>query len=166
MSSTRDRRKADRERKAAERRARKEAGLPDPAVLDRIIVDSFRDDMYRRRPDTGVRDVVVWTGVLVKEVMRRARLELLRRGHTQEVVDGVLTARLVPPSEPVIPEAIRLSAQLTKMGQGGTVQQPPVAPADAPPVPAQTALSGHDADVQAALDALLWDSAPKAEEDA
>ncbi len=160
MASNADRRRADRERKAAERKARREAGLPDPIVLDRVLVDALRDTVYRRRPGRDVHDVVVWTYANFKEVIRRARQELRRRGHTKEAANTAITARfmtasvtdVLPPAQHSIEPRTELPCSVPK--------SPPPPPAATPEAPVEVASSGHDHDIQQILDTLLWRTAP------
>jgi hypothetical protein len=149
MTTTRDRRKADRERKQAEREARKAAGIPEPAVLDKALVDALRDALgrrrwrvVRRRPDGSVLEIVPSLHGLVY-LTRRALLA--RPGLNRVAIDAAIRERLRTVDDrnrcaPSAPQAAQPS-QVTDLKTQ---------------TPMETAPSGLDADIQAALDAMLW----------
>jgi hypothetical protein len=151
MANIADRRRADRERKAAERKARREAGLPDPGALDRVLVDALRDTVYRRRPGRVTNDVVVWTYASFEEVIRRARRELRRRGHTKEAANAAITVRFMTASVPDVPPPAQHPVEPQSESPCSVPKSAPLTPA-----PAEAAPSGHDQDIQQILDTLLW----------
>lgn len=145
MTTTRDRRKADRDRKALERKARREAGLPDPALLDKILVDALRECVVIGLGHGGLpTDPRVKLKFELRDVLKRALRDLGRREYDKRACASVIAARLAPVD--------------------GSHPLPPAPQAEAPSqvaglktqAPTETAPSGLDADVQAALDAMLW----------
>lgn len=158
MPSTPARRRSDRDRKRAERQARRDAGLPDPALLNRLMVDALRDSVYRRR-DTSALDAVVWSHVALKDVFKRARAELRRRGHTKEASNAAIMQRFMAASASDTLPAVKHPLQ-TKTGQADTAAQRPMFWITEVLVPTETPSSGQDVDIQTILDDLLWSREP------
>jgi hypothetical protein len=143
--TTRDRKRADRERKATERAERKLLGIPEPALLDKAVVDALRDALGRRRwrvvrrkADGSILEIVP----SLHGVLYLTRTALLARGLNRAAIDAAIRDRLrtVDDGEQCAPPA----AQPSRISEFKT---------DAA---AETAPSGLDAHVQAALDAMLW----------
>jgi hypothetical protein len=96
--SARARREADRDRKRAERAARREAGAPDPRALDAALVDALRDALQGTSGHGALRP-----SVRLDDILRRALGHL--RGRTnrgvplqREAVHQALSNRLAPPA--------------------------------------------------------------------
>ncbi|MGF9764308.1 hypothetical protein AAII07_55330 [Microvirga sp. 0TCS3.31] len=145
MTSSRNRRKSDRERKATERAERKRAGIPEQATLDRALVDALRDALGRRRwrvvrrnAHGGILEIVP----SLHGVVYLTRKALLARGLNREAIDDAIRERLrtVNGREQCAPPA----AQPSQISEFKTDDA------------AETAPSGLDAHIQAALDAMLW----------
>ncbi len=148
MSNTRDRRKADRERKQAERQARREAGIPEPQLLDKVLVDALRDALsrrrwriVRRRTDGSILEIVP----SLHAVVFLTRKALLARGLNRAAVDDAIRERLRTVTEEE--QCAPLAPQAAQPSQIASLKTKP---------PTETAPSGLDADIQAALDAMLW----------
>ncbi|GJE83906.1 MULTISPECIES: hypothetical protein [Methylorubrum] len=95
--SARARREADRDRKRAERQARRDAGAPDPRALDAAIVDALRDALQ-----TGSGTGGLHPSVRLDDVLRRALGHLQRRTNggaplQREAVHQAVANRLAPP---------------------------------------------------------------------
>lgn len=99
MSSTKERRKSDRDRKADERRLRREAGIPEPALLDRVIVDALREIVVVGLGHADLRpDPVVQARFQLRELMQRAIRDLGRRGYNTRACAPVIAARFLMPT--------------------------------------------------------------------
>jgi hypothetical protein len=150
MSSTRDRKKADRERKAAEREARRKAGIPEPQLLDKILVDSLRDCVVIGLGHPDRPDPVVQSRFKLRELMQRALRDLGRRGYDKRACVPLIAARLAPvdgaQTLPPVPQAARPVSQVAELKT-----EPPE----------RLAPSGHDASIQAMLDDLTRTWAPE-----
>ncbi|CAO4181361.1 hypothetical protein EEDFHM_03906 [Methylorubrum populi] len=95
--SARARREVDRDRKRAERAARRESGAPDPRALDAALVDALRDALQ-----TGSGTGGLHRSVRLDDVLRRALGYLRVRTNAgvplrREAVHAALSNRLAPP---------------------------------------------------------------------
>jgi len=114
MSSTQSRRKSDRDRKSEERRLRREAGIPEPAVMDKILVDSLRELVVIGLGHADLRpNPVVRARFQFRELMQRALRDLGRRGYDKRACAPVIAARFAMPASsqtvPLTPRAMRPS---------------------------------------------------------
>ncbi|KQO89668.1 hypothetical protein ASF36_22625 [Methylobacterium sp. Leaf90] len=94
--SAKARREADRLRKQAERAARREAGAPDPRLLDAAIVDALRDALASPGGHPGIHPQVA-----LKDVLRHALAHLRARSPAdaplqRDAVHRALSKRLSP----------------------------------------------------------------------
>lgn len=94
--SAKARREADRDRKRAERAARREAGAPDPRLLDAAIVDGLRDALAS--PD---RHPGILPHASLRDVLRHALAHLRARSPAdaplqREAVHRAISKRLAP----------------------------------------------------------------------
>lgn len=95
--SARARREADRDRKRAERQARRDAGAPDPRALDAAIVDALRDALQGGSGHGALRPYVQ-----PRDIIRLALGHLHGRTNggvplRREAVHQALANRLAPP---------------------------------------------------------------------
>ena len=94
--SAKARREADRLRKQAERAARREAGAPDPRLLDAAIVDALRDALASPGGHPGLHPQAS-----LKDILRHALAHLRARSLAdaplqREAVHKALSKRLAP----------------------------------------------------------------------
>ncbi len=96
MVSTADRRKSDRERKAVERAERKRIGVPDPVVLDRVIVNALRDCVLIGLGHDDRPAEVHLVRFRLKDVLRKAQEEYQARGLNGGACEAAILQRLAP----------------------------------------------------------------------
>jgi hypothetical protein len=129
MTSSKDRRRTDRERKAAERQARRTAGIPEPQVLDKALTDALRNcvigGLGHRRAAPVVR-----TAFVLRDLLRFALSDLERRGYNRQACEAAIAARLAPidgppgvPPDP-IPQAVAPSRIAGLKTEPGTETAP------------------------------------------
>jgi hypothetical protein len=150
MTSTHERKQADRKRKAAERDARRKAGIPEPQLLDKILVDSLRDCVVIGLGHPDRPDPVVKSRFKLRELMQRALRDLARRGYDKRACMPVIAARLAPLEGSQTLPPVPQTSQPSKVAELKT--EPPERPAP----------SEHDASIQAMLDDLARTWSPEA----
>ena len=84
----------DAERKREERRRRKEAGIPDPVLVDRAIVEALRKVMTLHDRGTRAGELPVGKTVPFDAVIRAAAFDLQGRGYQGPRIGEALIARL------------------------------------------------------------------------